>query len=169
MKVLITGANGFIAKNLKVHLQYSFHDDIEIFEYVRGSKHQDLIDYIKAADFIFHLAGENRPKDISDFVTGNDKGLGTSDMLKLDINLPIKYNGTLFSDFASNQSISKAANFAGGGGLEFGLLDLSGNIIAALDRDASGTFNAGDLALDVQDNVTSVAYNASNDVFTFIV
>ncbi len=78
-------------------------------------------------------------------------------------------NGTLFSDFASNQSISKAANFAGGGGLEFGLLDLSGNIIAALDRDASGTFNAGDLAFDVQDNVTSVAYNASNDVFTFIV
>ena len=75
-------------------------------------------------------------------------------MLKLDINLPIKYNGTLFSDFASNQSISKAANFAGGGGLEFGLLNLSGNIIAALDRDASGTFNAGDLALDVQDNVT---------------
>ena len=59
-------------------------------------------------------------------------------------------------------------SFAGGGGLEFGLLDLSGNIIAALDRDASGTFNAGDLALDVQDNVTSVSYNASNDVFTFI-
>ena len=49
------------------------------------------------------------------------------------------------------------------------LIDLSGNIIAALDRDASGTFNAGDLALDVQDNVTSVTYNASNDVFTFIV
>ena len=105
----------------------------------------------------------------SDFDTGNDKGLGTSDMLKLDINLPIKYNGTLFSDFASNQTINKASNFAGGGGLEFGLLNLSGNIVAALDRDASGTFNAGDLALDVQDNVTSVAYNASNDVFTFIV
>ena len=105
----------------------------------------------------------------TDFVTGVDKGLGTSDILKLDINLPIKYNGNLFSDFGSNQSISKANTFAGGGGLEFGLLDLSGNIIAALDRDASGTFNTGDLALDVQDNVTSVAYNASTDVFTFIV
>ena len=44
-------------------------------------------------------------------LTGNDKGLGTSDILKLDINLPMKYNGTLFSDFASNQSISKANNF----------------------------------------------------------
>ena len=43
--------------------------------------------------------------------------------------------------------------------LEFGLLNLSGNIIAALDKDASGTFNAGDLVLDVQDNVNSVVYN----------
>ena len=43
---------------------------------------------------------------VSDFNTGNDKGLGTSDMLKLDINLPMKYNGTLFSDLgSSNQSI----------------------------------------------------------------
>ena len=83
--------------------------------------------------------------------------------------MPIFYNGTQFSVFGSNQSISATSSYAGGGGNEFGLLNLSGNIIAALDRDASGTFNAGDLALDVQDNVTSVSYNASNDVFTFIV
>ena len=106
----------------------------------------------------------------NDLVTGNDKGLGPSDILKVDVNnIPIKYNGTLFSDFGANQSISKANTFAGGGGLEFGLLDLSGNIIAALDRDASGTFNDGDVAFDVQDNVTSVAFNSTSDVLTFIV
>ena len=100
--------------------------------------------------------------------TGNDKGLGTSDKLELNINLPVKYNGTLFSDFSSNQTINKATGFAGGGGLEFGLLNLSGNIVAALDKDESGTFNAGDLVLDVQDNVNSVVYDHTNDVFTFV-
>ena len=53
----------------------------------------------------------------TDFNTGNDKGLGPSDMLKFDINLAVKYNGTLFSDFSSNQTINKASGFAGGGGL----------------------------------------------------
>ena len=105
---------------------------------------------------------------MADFQTGNDKGLGTSDKLELNINLPVKYNGTLFSDFSSNQTINKATGFAGGGGLEFGLLNLSGNIVAALDKDESGTFNAGDLVLDVQDNVNSVVYNHTNDVFTFV-
>ena len=107
----------------------------------------------------------------TDFNSSNTVGLGPNDMLKFDNNLAISYNGTLFSNFGSNQSISatNGNSFAGGGGLEFGLLNLSGNVIAALDRDASGTFNTGDLALDVQDNVTSVSYNANNDVFTFIV
>ena len=106
----------------------------------------------------------------TDFNSSNTVGLGPNDMLKFDNNLAISYNGTLFSNFGSNQSISatNGNSFAGGGGLEFGLLNLSGNVIAALDRDASGTFNTGDLALDVQDNVTSVSYNANNDVFTFI-
>ena len=107
----------------------------------------------------------------TDFNSSNTVGLGPNDMLKFDNNLAISYNGTLFSNFGSNQSISASVgnSFAGGGGLEFGLLNLSGNIIAALDRDASGTFNTGDLALDVQDNVTAVSYNSSNDVFSFIV
>ena len=47
--------------------------------------------------------------------------------------------------------------------------NLAGNILAAFDKDQSGTFNEGDLALDVQDNISSVSYSASNDVFTFIV
>ena len=105
----------------------------------------------------------------ADFNSGNDKGLGQNDMLKFDNNLAISYNGTLFSDFSIDQSISSSSTFAGGGGLEFGLINLSGNIIAAFDKDLSGTFNDGDLALDVQDNITSVSYSANNDVFTFIV
>ena len=92
----------------------------------------------------------------TDFNSSNTVGLGPNDMLKFDNNLAISYNGTLFSNFVSNQSISASAgnSFAGGGGLEFGLLNLSGNVIVAFDRDLSGAFSEGDLALDVQDNVT---------------
>ena len=79
----------------------------------------------------------------TDFNSSNTVGLGPNDMLKFDNNLAISYNGTLFSNFVSNQSISASAgnSFAGGGGLEFGLLNLSGNVIVAFDRDLSGTFN----------------------------
>ena len=90
-------------------------------------------------------------------------------MLKFDNNLAISYNGTLFTDFGSDQTISSSSSFVGGGGLEFGLLNISGNMIVAFDRDTSGTFSAGDLVLDVQDDITSATYNASNDVFSFSV
>ena len=46
---------------------------------------------------------------------------------------------------------------------------MSNNIIAAIDIDGNGTFGEADVALDVQDNITSVNYNAATDTFTFIV
>jgi len=69
MKVLVTGANGFIAKNLISFL--SEKKDIEIFSYSKESTDEELAGHIQNSDFIFHLAGVNRPKDKSEFAAIN--------------------------------------------------------------------------------------------------
>ncbi|MCF6173610.1 MAG: NAD-dependent epimerase/dehydratase family protein [Campylobacteraceae bacterium] len=69
MKVLITGANGFIAKNLIVSLVKMPH--IEILKYCKDDTHERLVELLKQSDFIFHLAGVNRPKNHEEFYEGN--------------------------------------------------------------------------------------------------
>jgi UDP-2-acetamido-2,6-beta-L-arabino-hexul-4-ose reductase len=69
MKVLITGSNGFIAKNLIVRL-----GELEGFETVtfsRQTSEQQLSDIVSDIDAVVHLAGINRPPSPEDFVSGN--------------------------------------------------------------------------------------------------
>ncbi len=68
MKILITGSNGFIGKNLSIHLKEQGHD---IFKFTRDSKIDDLLEVVKESELIFHLAGENRPNNDEDFYKGN--------------------------------------------------------------------------------------------------
>ena len=68
MNVLVTGSNGFIGKNLIIHLNEL---NINVLTYTRENSIQDLPDLIKKSNFIIHLAGENRPKDEKDFNTVN--------------------------------------------------------------------------------------------------
>lgn len=69
MKILVTGAKGFIGKNLIYELKNKGYTDI--FEYDRDTDPKKLEDFSKNADFIFHLAGVNRPKDESEFMEGH--------------------------------------------------------------------------------------------------
>ena len=69
MKILVTGARGFIGKNLIAELRNRKYDDI--FEYDRDTDPSLLDEYCKEANFVFHLAGVNRPKDQSEFMEGN--------------------------------------------------------------------------------------------------
>ena len=69
MKVLITGSNGFIAKNLILHLQRD--DSITLYLYSKIDSLSLLEAYIKEVDFIFHLAGVNRTKNQNEFYEGN--------------------------------------------------------------------------------------------------
>lgn len=69
MKVLITGANGFVGKNLQLHL--SERKDIEVVCFTRAQSVADLPAVLQGVDCVFHLAGINRPQDPAEFVTGN--------------------------------------------------------------------------------------------------
>lgn len=69
MKILITGSKGFIGRNLVVELKNRGYSNIMEFDIDIDQALLD--DYCKEADFIFHLAGVNRPKDQSEFMKGN--------------------------------------------------------------------------------------------------
>lgn len=80
MKILVTGAKGFVGKNLCVALKNirdgkdRTHPDLkieEVFEYDLDSTPEELDAWCKEADFVFNLAGVNRPKEQSEFMEGN--------------------------------------------------------------------------------------------------
>ena len=86
MNILITGAKGFVGRNLTENLK-NIRDGKnrtrniaigEIFEYDVDTDPACLDAYCKDADFVFHLAGVNRPKDPAEFMSGN---FGFSGML----------------------------------------------------------------------------------------
>lgn len=69
MNILVTGSNGFIAKNLVQFL--SEQDNINVLCFNRSSSQNDLEDAVIQADWIVHLAGVNRPLDEQEFIEGN--------------------------------------------------------------------------------------------------
>ena len=69
MKILVTGAKGFVGKNIIAELKNKGYTDI--FEYDLGTEESLLEKYTKECEFVFHLAGVNRPKDESEFMEGN--------------------------------------------------------------------------------------------------
>lgn len=79
MKILVTGAKGFVGRNLCAQLKnirdgkarnYGVSID-EVFEYDIDSTPAELDAWCAEADFVFNLAGVNRPKDTAEFMAGN--------------------------------------------------------------------------------------------------
>lgn len=80
MNILVTGARGFIGRNLVAQLHNiqsgkarnnAVPDGLKVFEYDIDSDPSELEVYCKNADFVFNLAGVNRPKEQSEFMKGN--------------------------------------------------------------------------------------------------
>ena len=80
MKILVTGAKGFVGRNLCAQLKNIRDGKIaynglpaveEVFEYDIDSKADDLDNYCQMADFVFNLAGVNRPLHTEEFMQGN--------------------------------------------------------------------------------------------------
>ena len=69
MKILITGAKGFIGKNLINELRNQGFTGL--LAYDLASTPEDLDSYTRECEFVFHLAGVNRPEKQEDFMTGN--------------------------------------------------------------------------------------------------
>lgn len=69
MNVLVTGANGFIGKNLQMHLQEK--GGFEVVPFTRKHTKKDLPSLLEGVDWIVHLAGINRPQDPFEFTRGN--------------------------------------------------------------------------------------------------
>lgn len=68
MRVLVTGANGFIGKNLTVRL---YEQGVETVVFTRDMSLSDMATALNDVDFVFHLAGVNRPKEATEFAEGN--------------------------------------------------------------------------------------------------
>lgn len=80
MNILVTGAKGFVGRNLVAQLKTiaegknKSYGDItigEIFEYDIDSTSEELDDYCRRADFVYNLAGVNRPQNVEEFMQGN--------------------------------------------------------------------------------------------------
>lgn len=114
MKILVTGAKGFVGKNLCASLK-NIRDGKDrrfpelkiedIFEYDIDSKLEDLDAWCKEADFVFNLAGVNRPKDASEFMEGN---FGFASTL---LNNLKKYGNTCPVMLSSSQQASLTGRF----------------------------------------------------------
>lgn len=120
MKILVTGAKGFVGRNFCLELK-NIRDgksrcwgDIridEVFEYDIDSPKKELERYCKVADFVFNLAGVNRPQNASEFMEGNFGFASTLlDTLK-------KYNNTCPVMLSSSQQASLMGRF---GNSEYG-------------------------------------------------
>lgn len=69
MKILVTGAKGFVGKNLIAELRNQGHADI--YECDVDTTPEQLDDYVRQCEFVYHLAGVNRPENPADFMAGN--------------------------------------------------------------------------------------------------
>lgn len=107
MRVLITGANGFVGRNLAAHLRE--RADVSITTFVRGDSAADLAAKVAAADFIFHLAGVNRPQDDAEFKQGNtDLTVALADALRAGARpVPVVYTSSIQAALENPYGASK--------------------------------------------------------------
>jgi UDP-2-acetamido-2,6-beta-L-arabino-hexul-4-ose reductase len=109
MKILVTGAKGFIGKNLITELKNRKYTDI--FEYDIDTNPSVLEQYCREADFIFHLAGVNRPTNESEFMEGNFSFTGAllDALKKHKNNCPIVLSSSIQANMDNPYGRSKKA------------------------------------------------------------
>ena len=121
MKILVTGARGFVGQNLCAQLEniaqgkakwYELESEgLEIFKYDIDSTPEELDTYCKECDFVFNLAGVNRPQDPKEFMEGNfgfaSTLLGT--LKKYNNNCPVMISSSIQAELDNPYGESKRA------------------------------------------------------------
>ena len=109
MKILVTGAAGFIGRNLVFRLKEAGYNELITID--RNSSLADLEQGLKQADFIFHLAGVNRPVKECEFEEGNSNlTQQIVDILKKNNkNTPIMLSSSIQAECDNAYGKSKAA------------------------------------------------------------
>ena len=106
MRVLVTGANGFIGKNLLVHLR---EIGVETIPFTHEMTLQDLTASLNDVDFVFHLAGVNRPEEVAEFTAGN-VGLTRQlcDLIRASgRHIPVLYTSSIQAEADNPYGVSK--------------------------------------------------------------
>lgn len=107
--ILVTGANGFIGKNLTTTLR--LNPEVTVLEYNRNSPADSLEELVKKADFIYHLAGVNRPESDDEFET-NNKNL-TEQIVEIlkrsDLKTPLLITSSTQAELDNPYGVSKKA------------------------------------------------------------
>lgn len=109
MKVLITGGNGFIGRNLRQHL--AERKDVEVVLFTRENHESQLTDLLNGVEFVFHLAGVNRPTETQEFITGN-RGLTEivcDAIAATGRKIPVIYTSSIQADRDNPYGLSKRA------------------------------------------------------------
>jgi len=106
-KVLVTGSNGFIGKNLICKLMEIGKVEIKCFD--KGNTKDELVELLKDVDFIYHLAGVNRPQDQEEYTTGN---VGLTEIIikeleRLNKQTPIMITSSIQAELNNAYGISK--------------------------------------------------------------
>ena len=120
MKVLVTGAKGFVGKNLCAQLmnikagQAKWYGDVgisEVYEYDRDSAPEDMVRYCSDCDFVFNLAGVNRTDKEDEFMKGNfgflSKLLDTLEMA--GNNCPVMMSSSIQAAFGGKSGLNSYA------------------------------------------------------------
>lgn len=107
MKILVTGANGFLGTNLITQLKNEDFNDIVTFDHKDSAT--DLLKITADVDFVFHLAGVNRPKSSEEFYSGNsDLTRNLVSALEENQNyVPIVFSSSIQAELTNDYGISK--------------------------------------------------------------
>lgn len=107
MKILITGANGFIGKNLTVQLKNKGYNNLSLID--TNATIEELEQELKKADFIYHLAGVNRPQTEEEYWKGNVEftKLITDTLKSYNQNTPILFTSSIQAELDNPYGKSK--------------------------------------------------------------
>jgi UDP-2-acetamido-2,6-beta-L-arabino-hexul-4-ose reductase len=109
MRILITGANGFIGSNLRCHLNE--RSNIDLVTFTREHSDDTLSELLEGVDWVFHLAGANRPQNPEEFFASN---AGLTEKLCLAIkstnkHIPVVFTSSIQADYDNDYGRSKTA------------------------------------------------------------